>query len=639
MSALLIVLLTVTQAAAFDRSVPVVKVSPDIKLPANLDWRKPILIADNPSIGFNLSGFNMPVPPGSGGTGLVAPGADGNLLISDGAGNWTSSTFADSIAPGTALRILTSNGTAWVSADLTASQMAIAVPPSTTGNLLTSNGTTWISQAMDGTLTALAAFNTNGFVVQNGSDSFVGRTLTSPLGTININNATGGSGDPELEIGDIVGSNGVITRTAASTYASVAPSTSGNVLTSNGSAWVSQAPAADVGFANPMTTQGDIIVGGASGTPARQALGATGTVLRSDGNAPIPSTATFPDTATSGKVLRASGANVWANSTASYPDTAGTSGNVLTSDGSNFVSQALVVTSAAPADVVGGRLTLETGVPVSTTTQDNRTTLYYTPYVSGQISLYNGSAWVSCTFTEISASLSGLTATRPYDVFVYDSDANGTADALDLVAWTSTTARATALATQNGVFVKSGATGRRWVGTVAMDGTGAADDWYGHRGVYNWYNQRLRPVYAIKSTSSWTYSSASYQAFDAGGGSSVGTNWVKIMCGQPADVSLRATQHLQANSTTAAAMAGVGIGVNASNALATGCVCGMSGSRDGETAVDTNYDYFSSSASYSGVLPAQVNNCYPIEVSPGGTSTFYGTTSYTTAGLSGQIFM
>jgi hypothetical protein len=52
----------------------------------------------------------------------------------------------------------------------------------------------------------------------------------------------------------------------------------------NGSSWDDVAEAS--GLTNPMTTTGDIIVGGASGVPARLAVGAAGRILGSSGTTP-----------------------------------------------------------------------------------------------------------------------------------------------------------------------------------------------------------------------------------------------------------------------------------------------------------------------------------------------------------------
>lgn len=71
------------------------------------------------------------------------------------------------------------------------------------------------------------------------------------------------------------------------------------------------------------------------------AAGSSGQIPRSGGaGAPSWSTATYPATAgTSGKVLISDGTNI-VSSTPTYPNAAGTSGNVLTSDGTNFISSA-----------------------------------------------------------------------------------------------------------------------------------------------------------------------------------------------------------------------------------------------------------------------------------------------------------
>ena len=66
-------------------------------------------------------------------------------------------------------------------------------------------------------------------------------------------------------------------------------------------------------------TQYTVQVGGASNLLASVGPGSSGQVLQSAGNASNP-----------------------AYSTATYPSTAGTSGNILTSDGTNFVSSAIV---------------------------------------------------------------------------------------------------------------------------------------------------------------------------------------------------------------------------------------------------------------------------------------------------------
>ena len=60
--------------------------------------------------------------------------------------------------------------------------------------------------------------------------------------------------------------------------------TAGQVLMADGSGGASwQTPSS--GMENPMTTEGDIIVGGSSGTPARLGIGSAGKLLASTGSA------------------------------------------------------------------------------------------------------------------------------------------------------------------------------------------------------------------------------------------------------------------------------------------------------------------------------------------------------------------
>lgn len=66
-------------------------------------------------------------------------------------------------------------------------------------------------QPLDATLTALAGYNTNGFVAQTASDTFAGRTLTGTANQITITNGDGVSGDPTLAFASTL----AVTTTAA----------------------------------------------------------------------------------------------------------------------------------------------------------------------------------------------------------------------------------------------------------------------------------------------------------------------------------------------------------------------------------------------------------------------------------------
>jgi len=60
----------------------------------------------------------------------------------------------------------------------------------------------------------------------------------------------------------------------------------------------------------------------------------------------------------------------------------------------------------------GGRLTLTSGLPVTTSDVTNATTVYYTPYVSNVITLWNGNAWQPIAFNEVSLLLQSIFQTR-----------------------------------------------------------------------------------------------------------------------------------------------------------------------------------------------------------------------------------
>lgn len=162
---------------------------------------------------------------------------------------------------------------------------------------------------------------------------------------------------------------------------------------------------------------------------------------------------------------------------------------------------------------VGGRLTLATGVPVTMTDQTAKTTLYYTPYIHNKIALYDGSNWKFDIFPELSITLAALTAGTPYDVFCYDNAGTPT---LELLVWTNTTTRATALVYQDGVLVKSGATTRRYLGTICITvTTGQCEDSLLHRYVWNYYNRRLRKLY-VTETTAHNYTTAAWQKWNNG---------------------------------------------------------------------------------------------------------------------------
>ncbi|RUP39337.1 MAG: hypothetical protein EKK63_10075 [Acinetobacter sp.] len=80
-------------------------------------------------------------------------------------------------------------------------------------------------QAYDATLAALAAYNTNGILVQTAADTFAGRTLTGPAAGISVSNGNGVSGNPTLALANDLSaleglaSTGIAVRTTTDTWA------------------------------------------------------------------------------------------------------------------------------------------------------------------------------------------------------------------------------------------------------------------------------------------------------------------------------------------------------------------------------------------------------------------------------------
>ncbi len=166
-------------------------------------------------------------------------------------------------------------------------------------------------------------------------------------------------------------------------------------------------------------------------------------------------------------------------------------------------------TGTIVAGVNGLRLTLTTGVPVTTSDVTGAGTLYLTPFVSGTISTYDSSIWTSHSTAEVSLVLS-VTSGKNYDVF---ASWNGSAIVLTLSsAWASDTARTDALAAQDGVQVLGSDHSKLWVGTIRASGSNTCEDSAAKRYCWNNYNRQTRFLKIVEATTSWTYNSTSYRA-------------------------------------------------------------------------------------------------------------------------------
>lgn len=151
--------------------------------------------------------------------------------------------------------------------------------------------------------------------------------------------------------------------------------------------------------------------------------------------------------------------------------------------------------------------------------------VYLHPYQGNTVYLYDGSsAWVQYSLTSSDIPTLGIltyTASKPYDIFVYaDTDNNLI---LEGVVWSSATARATELAKQDGIYVKSGDSTHRYAGTIAItETTGRCEDSTSKRLVWNAYNRRPRPLSVVDTTNSWTYNLTAWRQANASTSNQVG---------------------------------------------------------------------------------------------------------------------
>jgi hypothetical protein len=174
-------------------------------------------------------------------------------------------------------------------------------------------------------------------------------------------------------------------------------------------------------------------------------------------------------------------------------------------DGASGAITSLDIADAATAQIFQARLTLTSATAVTINDVTAAGTIYLTPYKGNKVSVYTGTRWKLMPLTEISLALTA-TSGKPYDVWVYDNSGTLT---LETTVWTDTTTRATALAIQDGVYCKTGALTRRYVGTFYASGANQTQDAVSGRHVWNFYNRVPRLMYkSIAPGTVWTYTSA-----------------------------------------------------------------------------------------------------------------------------------
>lgn len=183
------------------------------------------------------------------------------------------------------------------------------------------------------------------------------------------------------------------------------------------------------------------------------------------------------------------------------------SGALLTAAGGQAQGATADQSGGNPVTIPSGRLTLQSAAPCDNTDRGPLSTIYYTPYCGNTLELWNGTAWELVTFAELSISVAAVTANKGYDIFGYLSSGSL---ALEVLAWSSANARATAVTLQDGRYCKSTDKTRLLLGSCFVDASNKVYDSAAKRYLWNNYNRRPRRLYA-DDTGSHSYTTASWR--------------------------------------------------------------------------------------------------------------------------------
>lgn len=210
-------------------------------------------------------------------------------------------------------------------------------------------------------------------------------------------------------------------------------------------------------------------------------------------------------------VFGASGAS---HSQGAVPDPGSTAGTIrfLREDAT---WDAITASDLSIPGIVQGRLSATSGNVIPNT---GGPPLYFLPYKGNYISLYYGGAWKLYNFgTQLAFNVNitspVLSPGVPTDIFAYWT---GSQINLQQVNWTNANTRATALGTQDGVYVLSTDTTKLYLGTIALNASSGVEDSLVNRLVWNYYNRVQRKLLWNPAASSWTYNALAWRLANGG---------------------------------------------------------------------------------------------------------------------------
>jgi len=171
--------------------------------------------------------------------------------------------------------------------------VTISTGLSFSGGALSCTVSTAGSQPLDATLTAFAAYNTNGLLTQTAADTFTGRTLTAPAAGITVTNGNGVAGNPTLVLADdlaaleaLGGTNTIYYRSGTSAWTAV---TIGGGLTFTGGTLAASGGGGDVFLAGNNTFTGDNFF---AGTSKKHVIAHTAALTNDNSNVQVNGSAT-----------------------------------------------------------------------------------------------------------------------------------------------------------------------------------------------------------------------------------------------------------------------------------------------------------------------------------------------------------
>ena len=319
-----------------------------------------------------------------------------------------------------------------------------------------------------------------------------------------------------------------------------------------------------------VTTAGDIVYATGDNATARLAIGSARQQLATNSGASAPEwVASLQSLMTAkGDVLGASAANTPARLAV------GSNNHVLTAASGESTGMKWAAAGGAGYGTTEARLSLTSGTPVTTADVTGAGTVYLSPYKGEIIMLYTGSAWVAYNLNAVLSVSVPATTTTPFDIFL---DYNGGSPALAVTNWTNDTTRATALTTQDGVYVQTGNTDWKYLGTGRTTGiSGECEDSESSRLLWNYYNRVPRWLEAHDATDTWTYTTATWRARN--NSTTVGSTRVEILIGvlEPLVEAFGTSQIL--TGSTPYFSSGIGIdSTSANSAIVNGAVVSPAG--------------------------------------------------------------